>query len=91
MNFPEFSPTTKGEWLAMVQKIAKGEDISKFLTYNPFPGIDVSAYETAEDGFEKEFISIENGEPFQVCLPMDLKDKNWEALTKNGVESVDFL
>jgi methylmalonyl-CoA mutase len=91
MNFPEFSPTTKGEWLAMVQKIAKGEDISKFLTYNPFPGIDVSAYETAEDGFEKEFISIENGEPFQVCLPMDLKDKNWEALTKNGVESVDFF
>jgi methylmalonyl-CoA mutase len=91
MNFPEFSPATKSEWLALVQKMAKGEDISNFLTYNPFPGIDVSAYETAEDGFEKEIISIENGEPFQVCLPMDLKDKNWEALIKNGVEAVDLF
>lgn len=91
MNFSEFSPTTKAEWLASVQKLAKGEDISKFLTYNPFPGIQVSAYETAEDGFEKETISIDNPEPFQICLPIKLKDNNWEKNIKNGVEAVDFF
>ena len=53
MTFPEFPPTTKADWLAMVQKMSKGEDISKFLTYNPFPGVEVAAYETVEDGFEK--------------------------------------
>lgn len=91
MTFPEFSPATKAEWLALVQKMAKGEDISRFLTYNPFPGIDVSAYETAEDGFEKEYISIENGEPFQVCLPIELKTENWQSPIANGVEAVDFF
>lgn len=91
MNFSEFSPTTKAEWLASVQKLAKGEDISKFLTYNPFPGIQVSAYETVEDGFEKETISIDNAEPFQICLPIKLKDNNWEKNIKNGVEAADFF
>ena len=90
MNFSEFSPTTKAEWIALVQKMAKGEDISKFLIYSPFTGIEVSAYETVEDGFEKEYISIENGEPFQVCLPIELKKKNWEPIITEGIESVDF-
>ncbi len=91
MTFPEFPPTTKADWLAMVQKMSKGEDISKFLTYNPFPGVEVAAYETVEDGFEKIEIEIENREPFQVCLPINLQDKNWESIVKEGVEAVDFF
>lgn len=91
MNFSEFSPTTKAEWLAAVQKMAKGEDISKFLTYNPFLGVEVAAYETAEDNFEKIQIEIENGEPFQVCLPIHLKEEKWQSLIKNGVDAVYFF
>lgn len=91
MKFPEFSPTTKADWLAAVQKMAKGEDISKFLTYNPMPGVDIDAYQTTEDNFEKVKIEIENPEPFQVCLPIDIKDEKWESIIKNGVEAVNFV
>ncbi len=91
MNFPEFSSATKTDWLVMTQKMAKGEDISNYLNYNPFPGIEVPAYSTEEDSFKKEYISIDNGEPFQVSIPIDLKDKNWETIIKNGVEAVDLF
>jgi methylmalonyl-CoA mutase len=91
MNFSEFPPTSKADWFELVNKMGKGEDLSHLLNFTPFSGIEVSAFETLEDSFEKTQIFTDNAKPFQVCLPINLKENLWEKCVSEGTESVDFF
>ncbi len=78
------------EWLEGVKKLTSGKDASSLLNYVPTSDIALSTYETAEGVFEKETITINNPESFEVCLPINFQDKSFERMSFDGVDSVDF-
>jgi methylmalonyl-CoA mutase len=90
MNFDEFAASSKEQWLIEAKKLFKGEDITPYLTYKPSSNLEVPAYQTEEDRFDKTLISVDNPSPFEICLPLSQTDIDLKTILTEGLDSVEY-
>jgi len=90
MNFSEFPSSTKALWFEQIKKLSKGENVEDKLIYNPKANIAVPAYCGHEDIFDKSTISVEKSEPFEICVPINLKKRNSFSVLNESIDSVNF-
>jgi len=90
MNFDEFASSSKEQWLSEAKKLFKGEDITPFLSYKPTADVEIDAYLTAEDNFEKTFISLNKSEPFETCSSISQKEIDDKQFLTEGLNAIAF-
>jgi hypothetical protein len=90
MNFDEFAASSKEQWLIEAKKLFKGEDITPYLTYKPSSNLEVPAYQTVEDRFDKTLISVDSLSAFEICLPLSQTDIDSNTILTEGLDSVEY-
>lgn len=89
MNFDEFAASSKEQWLIEAKKLFKGEDINPYLTYKPSSNLEVPAYQTVEDRFDKTLISVDKLSAFDIYTTSQT-DIDSNTILTEGLDSVEY-